>query len=159
MHPQRQHGNGKGMSQRFTSLISQICSRSEGAKQKGKGVLTALQTIFKKGQFMWNTSTRQHKHKSHTTGAKTKNICTTLPHTMLKNKAGDLSYMSSCGPSSCSSSCQSSCGGWWAQSEGWGRAVCCYLGCWSLRWLWKKGRSHHSPELKGDIALQVSKGW
>lgn len=63
------------------------------------------------------------------------------------------SYMSSCGPSSCSSSCRWSCGGWWGPWEGWDRAECCCPGCWSLRWLWRKGRSHHSPELKGDIEL------
>lgn len=73
--------------------------------------------------------------------------------------ACDFSYVSFCGPSSCASFCWSSCGGWWEQLVGWGRAACCYPGCWSLRWLWRKGRSHHSPELKGNIALHVSKDW
>lgn len=67
-----------------------------------------------------------------------------------EEKEGGLLYMSSCGPSFCSSSCRWSSEGWWEWWEGWGRVACCYPGCWSLRWLWRKGRSHHSPELKGN---------
>lgn len=76
-----------------------------------------------------------------------------------KKQAGSLPYVSSCGPSFCSSSCRWSCGGWSGRWEGWGRVACCSPGCWSLKWLWRKGRSHHSPELKGNIALHVSKCW